>query len=69
MIGSPEPDLADHGNLLVRRAILRDDWVSDRIFDLAAGDQTEWTLEEWATLEMELAQCNLKIKDWLVLYS
>lgn len=68
-IGSPEQDLADYGHLLVRRAILRDDWIADRILDLAAGDQTEWTLKEWETLEMELGQCNMKIQDWIILYT
>jgi hypothetical protein len=69
MIGQPEPDLASYGHLLVRRAILRDDWISEAILELAAGDKLEWTVPEWDTLTAELAGCDLTIEDWLIYYT
>ncbi len=68
MIGQPANDLAAFGHLLVRRAILRDDWVADAIFDLAAGDQKAWSPAQWATLTTELAGSDLRLRDWLILY-
>ena len=62
-------DLTDHGHLLVRRAILRNDWISDALLDLAAGSQTEWTPQEWNVLLKELRESSEKIEDWLVLNS
>lgn len=69
MIGQPDQQLADHGRLLVRRAILRDDWISDAIFELAANGQREWTLTEWKKLESELKTSKMRIRDFLVLYT
>ncbi len=69
MIGQPDGNLSDHGSLLVRRAVLRDDWIADRIFDLAAADRQHWTPQEWATLLAELRASTLTIADWLVLYT
>jgi len=76
MIGPPEHDLADYGNMLVRRAILKDSiTVADGrslpevIFDLAAADRKEWDTQDWQKLENELSSCDLKIKDWLILYT
>ena len=60
--------LADHGRLLVRRAILRDDWIPHALFDLAAGDQTDWTPQEWFDLSMELENSDMTISDFLVFY-
>ena len=69
MIAGPANDIADYGHLLVRRAIHREDWVADEIFDRAAEGRTEWTPSEWAALLKELGQCDQTISDWLVLYS
>lgn len=68
MIGQPARDLASYGHLLVRRAILRDDWVADAIFDLAANGKEAWTTAEWTKLESELAGSDLLLRDWLILY-
>jgi hypothetical protein len=61
-------DLRDHGRLLVRRAIHRDDWIADALLDLAAADQTDWTPDQWHDLEMELEASDMTIDDFLVLY-
>jgi len=53
------------GHILVRRAIQRDDWVADAIFDIAAGDKKEWTVIEWTALLCDLEKCKLKVSDWL----
>ena len=46
--------LRDHGRLLVRRAVLRDDWIADALLDLAAGDKQQWTPQEWFDLQMDM---------------
>jgi len=69
MIGQPAGDLADHGNLLVRRAIHRDDWISEKIFELAANGQRLWDYQEWRAVEAELEASKLRIRDWLILYT
>jgi len=61
--------LEDHGSLLVRRVVDRNDELSEAIFDLAADGQTEWTLEDWDTLVAELTGSNLTVDDWLILYT
>ena len=60
--------LDDHGHLLVRRAVDRDDAVTLAILDLAVGDQTEWTPQQWDTLLSELAGCDMTIEEWLIFY-
>ncbi|MEE8482812.1 MAG: hypothetical protein V3S12_05615, partial [Acidiferrobacterales bacterium] len=50
MIGCPDNDITAHGSLLIRRAVLRDDWISDTLLDLAAAGRIKWTLAEWETL-------------------
>ena len=62
-------DLADHSSLLLRRAIARDDDVTEAIFDLAADGQTEWTLEDWDTLVAGLEASTLTVGEWLILYT
>ena len=69
MIGVAEHDLADYGHLLVRRAVLRDDWVAEAILELAANGQTEWTIIEWCELLAELKASKMRLRDWLVLYT
>ena len=69
MIGQPTNRLEDHGHLLVRRAVLRDDWISDALLDLAADGQTDWTPKQWDTLLTELQSSTLNIRDWIVLYT
>ena len=64
----PNHDLSSYGHLLVRRAIERDDWVSESIFNLAAGDQAHWTPEEWAPILTDLETCDDKLADWLPFY-
>ena len=71
MIGtrSKPQDLSEHGRLLVRRAVTRDDWITDALLDLAAGDQTEWTPGEWMDLLMELESSDMTIEEFLIFYS
>ena len=53
------------GRLLVRRAIDRDDWISEAIFDIAAGSKVHWTPQQWKALDHDLHACRLKLADWL----
>ena len=53
------------GHLLVRRVIERDDWTSEAIFNIAAGDKPTWTPEEWATLTHDLKKSQLRVSKWL----
>jgi hypothetical protein len=69
MIGCPDQQLSDYGHLLVRRAICRDDWISDEILELAANGQREWTVAEWSALLAELKASKMRLRDWLVLYT
>ncbi len=69
MIGCSDQQLADYGHLLVRRAICRDDWVAEEILELAANGQRDWTLAEWKALVSELKKSDLRLRDWLVLYT
>lgn len=68
MIGQPANDLTAYGSLLVRRAVLRDDWIAEAIFDLASADRTDWTPQQWDTLLKELTESSLTIEQWLTLY-
>jgi hypothetical protein len=74
MIGRQEPTqaerLADHGHLLVRRAMQRDDWITKALIDLAAADQKEWTFEEWHALLAELDNAgDMTISEFLDFYT
>lgn len=69
MIGQPQNDLADYGSLLVRRAVLRDDWISDELWELAANGQREWDYRDWLAVESELKMSKMRIRDFLVLYT
>jgi hypothetical protein len=69
MIGDKPRDLNEHGRLLVRRAVHRDDWISEALLDIAAGDQTEWTTQEWDALLTELDACDMTIAEWLTFYA
>ena len=53
------------GHLLVRRLVDRDDWISQGIFDIAAGARTDWTPQDWRTLLRDLKASQLKLTDWL----
>jgi len=53
------------GGLLVRRAMLREDWIAQSLFDIAAGDKQVWTPQEWHALIADLKTCRLRINDWL----
>lgn len=57
--------LAEYGSRQVNRVIEEDNWASETIFDIAAGDKTEWTPVEWAALLCDLERCKLKVKDWM----
>jgi hypothetical protein len=61
-------DLSDHGRLLVRRAVHRDDWISEALFDLAAADQSEWTPLQWDTLLADLERCDMTISEFIDFY-
>lgn len=58
-----------HGRLLVRRAVDRDDEVSQTLLDLAAGDQREWTPQQWDALLSELTGCDMTIEEWVTFYA
>ena len=69
-IGSKAPPgrLADHGRLLVRRAIDREDWISEAIFDIACNGKRHWTSSEWDALLTEICADDMTIADFLILY-
>lgn len=69
MHAQPDNDLRDHGRLLVRRAVFRDDWITDALLDLAAGDQHEWTPQEWDTLLAEVSGSDMTIDEFLDFYT
>lgn len=62
-------DLSDHGRLLVRRAVKRDDWIAEALLDIAAGDQIAWTPEQWDTLLAEISGNNMCIDEYLDFYT
>ena len=62
---SPAERLREHGRLLVRRAVQREDWIAQTLLDLAAGDQTEWTPQEWFDLLMEMDSSDMTISEFL----
>ena len=68
MIGAVSNDLDNHGALLVRRAVTRDDWISEALFDMAAGDQSEWTPRQWDALLAELARSDMTISEFIDFY-
>lgn len=53
------------GNHRVSRVVKREDWTSEAIFNIAAGDQTEWTPLEWQAVLSDLDNCKLKVADWI----
>ena len=75
MIGSPDNRLEDHGSLLMRRAVLRDDWIGEELLNLAAAaympknGANAWTLKEWDTLLAEVQSSTLTVNEWLTLYT
>ena len=67
---TPQVDIVDKlrdeaGRLLVRRAVNRNDWISEALLDIAAGDQTHWTPQEWTVLLADVRTTRLHIDDWL----
>lgn len=64
MIGKSQ-DLADFGHLLIRRAILRDDWVAEAIFNIAAEGQTKWDTRQWDALLAGLESSQQTVNEWL----
>ena len=73
MIGRPDNDLTSHGSLLIRRAVLRDDWIGEQLLTLATAayypGKSEWTLPQWDTLMKELQSSTLTVEEWLTLYT
>ena len=53
------------GELLVHRAIDRDDWISQSLLDIAAGAQIDWTPNEWNALLTDIHASRLRVSDWL----
>lgn len=53
------------GHLLVRRAVDRDDWVSEAVLDIATGNQRLWTPKQWSALLKDLRRCPGTLDDWL----
>lgn len=68
MNATPDRDLSAHGSLLVRRAVLHDDWISDAILNMAAGTRRDWTLAEWDALLSEIMGCDLTVEEWITFY-
>ena len=66
---TPADRLRDHGRLLVRRAVNRDDWIAHALLDIAAGDQTEWTPAQWDTLLAEISGLDMTIDEYLDFYT
>lgn len=69
MIADKHRRLEDHGSLLVRRAVLRDDWISEAIFEIRAAGQSQWDLQEWDLIIQELENSKLTVGEWLTLYT
>lgn len=65
---APAEILREHGRLLVRRAVMREDEITDAILDLAAGDRTEWHIAEWFDLLMDLESSDMTISEFLDFY-
>ena len=63
--------LRDHGRLLVRRAVNRDDWIADALMELAAESdgRTDWTPQEWDTFVSETFGNDMRIDEWLDFYA
>ena len=53
------------GHLMVRRVIDRDDWISQAVFNIAAGSRKHWTTPDWNALIRDLGASQLKLTDWL----
>jgi len=53
------------GQLLVHRAIDRDDWISQGILDIAAGNKTNWTPQQWDVLLTDMHASRIRVSDWL----
>ena len=68
MIGRPARDLSEFGHLLIRRAILRGDWVADAIFNIAAEGQTEWSVPQWNTLLAGLESSKQTVDEWIAMH-
>jgi len=67
---TPHVDLVDRlresaGHLLTARAVNRDDWISEAVLDIAAGNRTHWTPQQWRTLLRDLRRSPGKLGDWL----
>ena len=71
MIGLPDPsqDLKNYGQLLIRRAVLREDWIAAAICDIRAAEKKQWDLQEWDTALRELKASTLTVNEWLTLYT
>ena len=54
-----------YGNRLVRRVIDQEDWASEAIYEIAAGDKKNWTPIEWQAVLSDLERSPLKVKDWV----
>jgi hypothetical protein len=65
MIDPKSRDLSDFGHLLIRRAILRDDWVAEAIFNIAAEGQQKWDTRQWAVLLAGLESSKQTVNEWL----
>ena len=55
----------EHGRKLIRRVLLNDDWASEVIFDVAAGDRLSWTPQDWDAIVADLEQCDQTVNNWL----
>ncbi len=50
---------------MVSRVVAEENWASEVIFNIAAGDRTEWTPLDWQAVLSDLDRCKLKVEDWV----
>ena len=62
---TPHDILNDHGGLLVRRVVERNDEVTDALFEVAIDGRKNWTHREADGLQNSLKRCDMTVRDWL----
>ena len=62
---TPMEILSEHGGLLVRRVVEREDEVADALFEVATNGRKEWTQRDWSRLLRSLKATNLTVSEWL----
>ena len=57
--------IEEYGNRMIRRVLEQDDWASEAICEIAAGDRKQWTPIEWQAVLSDLERSPLKVKEWV----